>query len=141
MKKIIEFFRIFKKYKKLEYLAFHDCLTGLLNRTWLYENLNSISKKYVYFIDINNLHEINKQGHTIGDNHIKKIVATIQYNLNKSDIFVRYAGDEFIVFSNEEKLLHCTELYAVGYCPIYNDIKESIMIADNNMLKFKNNRK
>ena len=45
--------RIFTEYKEIKYLAYHDSLTGLLNRNWLYKNIDFIDHKYVYFIDIN----------------------------------------------------------------------------------------
>jgi GGDEF domain-containing protein len=144
MKNIRNFFLFFKNYifkiKELEYLAYHDSLTRLLNRNWLYKNINSISNKYVYFIDINNLHEINKQGHTFGDNYIKQIIIDIQNKLNKSDIFIRYAGDEFIIFSDTLNLISNTEFYMVGFSKIYNSVQESINLADNNMIQFKLNR-
>lgn len=59
--------RLYEEYKELKYLAYHDTLTGLLNRNWFYKNINNIDVKYIYFIDINNLHEINKKGHSYGD--------------------------------------------------------------------------
>ena len=71
-------FRFIKEYKELRYLAYHDSLTKLYNRNWLYKNIDSIKRKYVYFIDINDLHEINKAGHTFGDKHIIKCVDAIK---------------------------------------------------------------
>jgi len=123
------------RYDKLRYLAYHDALTGLLNRNWLYENKKNINHKYIYFIDINNLHEINKKGHTFGDEHIKYIVNSIQ--LEDNDIFVRYAGDEFILFSNTKNALYNNELYAVGIAINDEDITRCINNADANMIKSK----
>jgi diguanylate cyclase (GGDEF)-like protein len=98
------FSRLRKKfigYKELKYLAYHDSMTGLYNRNWLYKNIHSIDHKYVYFIDINNLKQINLQGHTFGDEHIKKVVRHLQYRMHSThDILVRYAGDEFILFTH-----------------------------------------
>jgi len=73
----------------LKYLAYHDSLTGLLNRNWLYKNIDQIKAKYVYFIDINDLHKVNEKGHTFGDEYIKKVIATIKHN----GTLLRYAGD------------------------------------------------
>lgn len=123
------------EYRELRYLAYHDSLTGLLNRNWLYKNIDKIKAKYVYFIDINNLHEINKSGHTFGDKHIKKCVNLI--NIDKNNIFIRYAGDEFILFSNHENLLKTNTLYSVGISKIENDIESAINYADCNMIKSK----
>lgn len=132
---------IIKEYKKIKYLAYHDSLTGLLNRNWLYENINDINYIYVYFIDINNLHEINKQGHTIGDEYIKNIVSGL---VNKG-LLVRYAGDEFILFSNFENIIQNNNLYSVGYSKVYKEVFNNVLMAINeadiNMLKNKTKNK
>lgn len=127
---------IIKEHKELRYLAYHDPLTGLLNRNWLYKNLNSIDKKYVYFVDINNLREYNKQGHTFGDKHILLIVYDILMldTYKNNNIFVRYAGDEFLIFSNTKNLLKTNNLISVGFAIINDDIKLAINNADALMI-------
>jgi GGDEF domain-containing protein len=130
-------FKILKDNKELSYLAYHDPLTDLLNRNWLYKNITKIDKKFVYFLDINNLHEINKNGHTTGDEHIKMCVKSI--NLNKDDIFIRYAGDEFIIFSDKADLIKCNKLFSVGVSLNNGDLNNSINLADKNMLENKFN--
>lgn len=122
-----------KKYRRLKYLAYHDSMTGLLNRNWLMDNLNILRKsKYVYFIDINNLHNINKKGHHFGDLHIKKVIADIN-----CENLIRYAGDEFILFSDKNNLIETNKLYSVGKSEIKGDILLAISEADLNMLKYK----
>ena len=127
---------IIKEHKELIYLVYHDSLTGLLNRNWLYKNINSISHKYVYFIDINDLHTINKDGHVIGDEYIKKIVNSIK--LINDDILVRYAGDEFILFSNRLFAISTNDVLSVGWGEIKGDVFDSIHRADIKMIKSKN---
>ncbi len=127
--------KIIREYKELKYLAYHDSLTGLLNRNWLYKNINEINLRYVYFIDINDLHFINKQGHTFGDKHIKQVVKSIP--VKENDILIRYAGDEFILFSNTLNPVITNTVYAVGYCIIADNIQEAINKADYNMIKSK----
>ena len=127
--------KIVKEYRELKYLAYHDSLTGLLNRNWLYKNIDQIKTNYVYFIDINDLRKINENGHTAGDEYIKNIVNSVQ--LGENDIFVRYAGDEFILFSNEFNMICLNEKVCVGVAYINNNITEAINIADMNMLKSK----
>lgn len=130
-------FSIFRKkideYKKLKYLAYHDTLTKVYNRNWLNENINGIKLKYVYFIDINNLRKINKNGHTFGDKYINKCIKSII--LTNGDIIMRYAGDEFILFSNTKNKIKTGELFSVGMCEFKN--KNSIHIADKRMIKSK----
>lgn len=128
--------KIFLNYKELKHLAYHDSLTGLLNRNWLYKNINSIHRKYVYFIDLNDLKSINKNGHTCGDNYIKSTIDSI--SLKKTDILIRYAGDEFILFSNELEVISTNKLYSVGFCEIKNNILDAINTADKNMIYYKN---
>ena len=136
------FSRIRKKineYKELRYLAYHDSLTGLLNRNWLNANKISIKHSYVYFIDINNLTEVNKSGHTVGDEYIINVVKHI--TKFKGDYLIRYAGDEFILFSNYENTIITNKLYAVGMSKNTGDLSESIMIADIRMIESKNKLK
>ena len=129
----------FKEIKELKYLAYHDSLTGLLNRNWLYKNINKINKNYVYFIDINDLKVVNKEGHTVGDKHIKNIVNLI--SVEKGDILIRYAGDEFILFSNTKNLIKTNLWFSVGMCLISDNIMTDIDTADENMIKNKKNWK
>lgn len=128
-------FKFIKTYRELKWLAYHDSLTKLLNRNWLYKNINKLKFEYIYFIDINNLKEVNKQGHTFGDNYIKKFVKSV--NCDKSDIFIRYAGDEFIILSNTKNKFKTNKVYSVGVSKIINDLKTSINLADTDMLKSK----
>lgn len=130
---------IIKSYNELKYLAYHDSLTGLYNRNWLYKNSNKINYKYVYFIDINNLHQINQRGHIVGDNHIKSVIESINYD--KNNILMRYAGDEFILFSNHNNLISSNILYSVGISENKNNIMNAINDADLKMLSVKVNRR
>lgn len=125
--------RIYREYKELKYLAYHDSLTGLLNRNWLYKNIDQINAKYVYFIDINDLHKINETGHSFGDEYIKKAIATINHN----GILLRYAGDEFILFSDYKNEVITNEYFSVGFCNINENIIKSINKADTEMIKSK----
>jgi GGDEF domain-containing protein len=125
--------RIFTGYMELKHLAYHDSLTGLKNRNWLYKNINKIKLKYVYFIDINDLHKINKLGHTCGDEYIKMVVKSI----NCEGVLVRYAGDEFILFSNIENVIKTNNLYSVGSSDVGFNLLDSINIADRKMIKSK----
>jgi GGDEF domain-containing protein len=133
--------RIYREYKELRYLAYHDSLTGLLNRNWLYKNMNQIKAKYVYFIDINNLHTINKNGHSFGDSYIKKAIETIKHK----GVLLRYAGDEFLLFSDFENEINTNDIFSVGVSIISNSIEEAIKNADLKMIAskkcFKSNKK
>lgn len=123
-----------KENRKLKKLVYRDSLTNLLNRRWLEENIKKIHFKYVYFIDINNLHQINrKYGYSQGDFCILKTSAEI--SKDRKNICVRWGGDEFIVFSNASDLFKSCPLYSVGVSEFKNG--ESIFTAGDGMSKTK----
>ena len=126
-------FRIIKQYRELKWLAYHDSLTGLLNRNWLHKNIDQIKAKYVYFIDINDLHKVNENGHTFGDEYIKKAIATIKHN----GTLIRYAGDEFILFSDIENEVKTNDFFSVGVSIISNSIEDAIKDSDSKMIASK----
>jgi diguanylate cyclase (GGDEF)-like protein len=124
--------------KELEYLAFHDLLTGLKNRSYLYRRADFSKYSFVYFIDINNMHEINKSGHFFGDRHILRIIKDISAFLNKKDLLIRYAGDEFVVLTKNEIDIKSNKDFSVGKTEIStNDILKEIEKADRIMLESK----
>ena len=122
--------KMYRDYRELKYLAYHDPLTGLLNRNWLYKNVGTIKAKYIYFIDINDLHEVNKNGHTCGDDYIKMVVSLIKHR----GTLVRYAGDEFLLFSDYDNEIRTNQFFAVGKSSITTSIEESIRAADARMI-------
>ena len=126
-------FKIIKQYRELKWLAHHDSLTGLLNRNWLYKNIDQIKAKYVYFIDINDLHKVNENGHIFGDEYIKKAVSMINHN----GILMRYAGDEFILFSDFENEVETNDYFSVGVSIISNSIEDAIKDSDSKMIASK----
>jgi GGDEF domain-containing protein len=129
-----------EKYKELEYLAYHDLLTGLLNRNWFFKNKQNLEQKmFVYFMDINNLKKINENGHTEGDKHIIKCVSSVK--LSDADVFIRYAGDEFVLFSDEIHTID-GDLFCTGVVEI-NDltVDDAINIADKKMIMLKKRKK
>ena len=127
--------KIIREFKEWKYLAYHDSLTGLLNRNWLNAYKMSIKNPYVYFIDINDLTKVNKLGHTVGDMHIINVVKSIPQV--DGDYLVRYAGDEFILFSNSENLISTNKLYSVGMSINKGDLPNAIMEADIRMIESK----
>jgi diguanylate cyclase (GGDEF)-like protein/PAS domain S-box-containing protein len=92
--------------KRLEKLANHDNLTGVLNRHAFLEGFNRAIKlgkrrgHYVALIlfDIDNLKHINDSlGHKMGDVVLKKTAKRIRKMLRESDLFARIGGDEFAI--------------------------------------------
>lgn len=119
-------------YRELEYLAYHDLLTDTYNRNWLIKNISNIDCQFVYFIDINNLHQINdERGHIAGDELIKEVANKLK---STGNTVVRYAGDEFIVFSDSSDLIRKDPLYSIGLGIVSDSVEDAIQHADMTML-------
>lgn len=116
-------FKSIEKYEKkkeddLIYRTMHDTLTGLPNRTYIYENVCRSHKfkmqegARIIFIDLDNFKNINdKFGHSFGDKIIMKIAKRLQLFFEKSDLIARQGGDEFIIINNSknknlEEMIH-----------------------------------
>ena len=91
--------------QRLNYLSYHDPLTGLYNRRYFEEQLRLLDQEYNYplvitMADINGLKLINDSfGHSAGDEYIRKAAAVLRSNTRSQDIICRLGGDEFVIFS------------------------------------------
>lgn len=92
--------------KRIEYLAYHDHLTGVWNRRYIENFIDALRKERQTFgiilLDMNYFKEINDTyGHAFGDELLIGFVQTIQPTLPKSACLGRLGGDEFIVVLRE----------------------------------------
>ena len=91
-------------------LSEKDYLTGLYNR----EKFEQIAERIIYeakrygrkfsliMFDIDNFKSVNDTfGHDTGDMLLKEIAAIVGAQLRKSDYFIRWGGDEFIIILPE----------------------------------------
>ncbi|MBI4857319.1 MAG: PAS domain S-box protein [Acetobacterium woodii] len=92
-----------EKKRKIEYLSYHDALTGLYNRRF-YEQLFSLKESELAhpmaFVmgDVNGLKMTNDVfGHTIGDLLLKSIGQTLKDNADSRNQVIRWGGDEFMI--------------------------------------------
>jgi diguanylate cyclase (GGDEF)-like protein len=89
--------------KNIEYLSFHDCLTGLYNRAFFEEELRRLNSERLLPLsiivgDVDGLKLINDAfGHKSGDNVLVKIAKILKKCCRKEDILARWGGDEFIM--------------------------------------------
>ena len=92
--------------ERVEYLAFHDGLTGLPNRSMFSKLLNQSiaeARRYsrtvaVAFLDLDRFKQINDSlGHEAGDHLLKEIAIRLRACVRESDIVARLGGDEFVV--------------------------------------------
>ncbi len=96
-------FEKIKKTREIQFLAFHDSLTGLYNRTFFDEEVSRVDTSRnlpisVIFADVNGLKALNDSfGHFYGDDYLKTISSTIMESCRHEDLVVRWGGDEFVV--------------------------------------------
>jgi diguanylate cyclase (GGDEF)-like protein len=97
-------------HEKLKFMAFHDPLTGLLNRRVMESVLRreyNRAKRYnsvlsVAFLDVDGFKGVNDTyGHDTGDDMLKYIAHSMMKMSRESDIVSRYAGDEFVIILPE----------------------------------------
>jgi len=89
--------------KEINYLTYHDNLTGLYNRTGFEKRKNAVDTEAslplgVIFGDLNGLKMTNDIfGHEAGDRLLKKAAEVLTKSCRTSDIIARVGGDEFII--------------------------------------------
>lgn len=98
--------------EKLKHLAMHDPLTGLPNRTLLYDRLaralqrsarkareiNEKCKVAIMMVDLDNFKTINDTyGHEAGDLALQQVARRLGSCLRHSDTVSRWGGDEFVI--------------------------------------------
>lgn len=92
---------------KLEFLAYHDPLTGLPNRRFFQESLELALTRYhthgenfaVLLLDIDKFKGINdKWGHEMGDAVIREFGNRLKAGTYEGDLAARLGGDEFVIF-------------------------------------------
>ncbi len=94
------------KEREARYLAYHDELTGLPNRTLFSERLEhalELAKRKqeylaVVFLDLDEFKTVNDTfGHAQGDLLLQKVAKRILVALREHDTFARLGGDEFVI--------------------------------------------
>jgi diguanylate cyclase (GGDEF)-like protein len=99
--------------RTLDHLARHDNLTGLLNRTALYEHLEreqARAARYdgdfcVVMIDLDHFKRVNDDyGHLVGDHVLQAVASALSGQLRGNDVLGRYGGEEFVAMLPETTL-------------------------------------
>jgi diguanylate cyclase (GGDEF)-like protein len=90
----------------LESASYHDLLTGLYNRRYLFESfakhVNQARRDHYpityVMIDLDLFKKINDvYGHSGGDILLNTFVDLVNNNVRSTDIFIRYGGEEFLL--------------------------------------------
>src|SRR3989338_1886476 len=99
--------------QQLFYQAHHDLLTGLPNRTLLYDRIKqgiNYANRYnhyltMLFLDIDNFKLINDNlGHDSGDILLKEVASRLRECVRASDTVARFGGDEFVILFTSKQL-------------------------------------
>jgi diguanylate cyclase (GGDEF)-like protein len=110
-----------RRQRELAFLATHDALTGLPNRTLILDRVEQLMVRArrdkaplaALFVDLDNFKAINDSlGHAAGDELLQAVAARLTAAVRESDAVGRLGGDEFIVIANEMMLASGPELVA-----------------------------
>ncbi len=92
--------------ERIKYLALHDELTGLPNRTLFFDRLNqALSRAHRYkhvaailYIDLDGFKPVNDMfGHRAGDTVLKEVATRLKMCIRETDTAARIGGDEFAI--------------------------------------------
>ena len=110
-----------RREEELSFLATHDPLTGLPNRTLILDRVEQMLARSArnqtpvaaLFVDLDNFKSINDTlGHGVGDELLRAVAARLDGVVRGADTLGRLGGDEFVVISEELSLAVGPELIA-----------------------------
>jgi len=105
-----------EKLKEIEYLSYHDHLTGLYNRRYMEDSINRLDTKRnlpftVMSIDVNGLKLTNDAfGHKMGDMLLTSVAEMLRKVCREDDIIGRMGGDEFMVLLPKTSEIHAEKV-------------------------------
>jgi diguanylate cyclase (GGDEF)-like protein len=99
-----------RREEELGFMATHDALTGLPNRTLILDRVKQMLARSrrnqrpvaALFVDLDNFKSINDTlGHGVGDELLRAVAARLDGVVREADALGRLGGDEFVVISEE----------------------------------------
>ncbi|MFC1513289.1 diguanylate cyclase domain-containing protein [Thermodesulfobacteriota bacterium] len=118
---------------RIEFLAHHDPLTGLVNRHLFSDRLVSgmaLAERHrhklaLFFLDLNDFKMINDTlGHEAGDHVLEEVARRLLSAVRGSDTVARLGGDEFIVVLHD---IHDQQAAAKGAEKILNTFRQPVL--------------
>ncbi|HXC45431.1 MAG TPA: EAL domain-containing protein [Solirubrobacteraceae bacterium] len=110
-----------RRQEELAFMATHDALTGLPNRTLILDRVEQMLVRArrnqtpvaALFIDLDNFKHINDTlGHGVGDQLLRAVAARLEGVVRDIDALGRLGGDEFVVVAEGMSLAAGPELIA-----------------------------
>ncbi len=105
--------------EELRFLAHHDPLTGLTNRSLFYDRLDlglRVAHRYqtglaLLFLDVNDFKGINDvHGHAVGDRVLCTVARRLEGCVRETDTVARMGGDEFTVLLTDVQTPDCVRV-------------------------------
>ena len=97
---------------KVAFMAHHDLLTGLANRTFFLEKIEEAGARLrrrgeafaVFMLDLDRFKDVNDSlGHPAGDALLKEMAQRLRSSLRETDVLARLGGDEFAILQEGER--------------------------------------
>jgi diguanylate cyclase (GGDEF)-like protein len=123
--------------QELSFLATHDTLTGLPNRTLILDRVDQMLRLArrqqmelaTLFIDLDNFKSVNDTfGHSMGDELLLGVATRLRSTLRDSDALGRLGGDEFVVIAAGPTLEAGPEAIAAR---LLDSLKRPIRLGDD----------
>jgi len=96
---------------KIAFMAHHDLLTGLANRSYFMEKIEEAGARLrrrgeaftVFMLDLDRFKDVNDSlGHPAGDALLKEMAVRLKSALRETDMLARLGGDEFAILQSGE---------------------------------------
>ncbi|HSC67852.1 MAG TPA: GGDEF domain-containing protein [Cellvibrio sp.] len=126
--------------ERYKLLSNTDPLTGILNRNGFAHEISRRASNEILMrnttmmvIDLDNFKRVNDtHGHDAGDAVLREVARVIHKNTRANDLFVRWGGEEFILFCESTNAQHALLIAekiraAVGSSPIAHEEKSILM--------------
>jgi diguanylate cyclase (GGDEF)-like protein len=127
---------------RLRYLALHDALSGLPNRAYFGERLESViarvrqggSPAAVFYLDLDHFKEVNDTlGHHVGDELITAVTGRLRKIVRDEALVARLGGDEFAIITpgatDSATLMTIANRIIVTLCRPYIIMGHTILIG------------